>query len=107
VGESEEPWEGQIAENDASCPRPFPPLCMIEARYTTTNPHLASFLVSEGANLLSLQRTGPKRVQFAFAACRELHVLLRLYWGGHPIPIVPCKLLDTLHDLKCRSITRH
>jgi hypothetical protein len=74
--------------------------------YTTTDPHLAAFLVSEGAELTSLRRTGPKRVLFSFAASRELHVLLRLYWGGHPLPVVPSKLLDALHDLKCRSITR-
>ncbi len=74
--------------------------------YTTTDPHLAAFLVSEGADLLSLVRTGPKRVVFSFPASRELHVLLRQYWGGHPLPVIPAKLLDTLHDLKCRSITR-
>ncbi|MDB5312546.1 MAG: hypothetical protein JWO38_6748 [Gemmataceae bacterium] len=79
---------------------------MTSPQYTTTDPHLAAFLVSEGAALTSLTRTGPKRVLFSFTASRELHVLLRLYWGGHPIPVVPFQLLVTLHDLKCRSITR-
>jgi predicted transcriptional regulator len=79
---------------------------MTTSRYTTNDPHLAAFLVSEGAELLSLARTGPKRVLFSFPASRELHVLLRQYWGGHTLPVVPSKLLDTLHDLKCRSITR-
>lgn len=74
--------------------------------YTTADPHLAAFLVTEGTLLLGLRRTGPKRVLFTFPASRELHVLLRLYWGAHPLPVVPSKLLDALHDLKCRSITR-
>jgi hypothetical protein len=80
---------------------------MTDATYTTADPHLASFLVSEGADLLGLRRTGPKKVVFSFEASRELHALLRLYWGGRPLPVVPSELLGTLHDLKCRSITRH
>ena len=79
---------------------------MTDPVYTTADPHLAAFLVSEGAELTSLRRTGPKRVLFSFPASRELHVLLRQYWGGHPLPVVPSKLLGTLHDLKCRAITR-
>ncbi len=79
---------------------------MTAPQYTTNDPHLAAFLVSEGSTLLELRRTGPKRVLFSFPASRELHMLLRLYWGGHPIPIVPSKILNTLHDLKCRSIAR-
>jgi hypothetical protein len=78
----------------------------MKAVYTTIDPHLASFLVSEGAVLTGLKRTGPKTVLFSFEASRELHMLLRLYWGGHPIPVVPAKLLRTLRDLKRRSITR-
>jgi hypothetical protein len=62
--------------------------------------------MSEGAELTALRRTGPKRVLYSFTASRELHVLLRLYWGGRPLPVVPSKLLGTLHDLKCRGITR-
>jgi hypothetical protein len=78
---------------------------MISPQYTTTDSHLAAFLVSEGAPLTRLKRIGPKKVRFSFSASRELHVLLRLYWGGHPLPVVPFRLLATLHDLKCRSIT--
>ena len=79
---------------------------MIDTLHTTTDPHLAAFLVSERAKFIGLERTGPKRVHFSFIADRELHVLIRLYRGGCPIPIVPSKLLATLHDLKCLSITR-
>lgn len=79
---------------------------MADATYTTTDPHLAAFLVTEGAELTGLKRTGPKRVLYSFAANRELHVLLRVYWGGHPLPVVPSKLLDELHRLKCLSIAR-
>jgi len=79
---------------------------MIDALHSTTDSHLAAFLVSEGARFIGLERTGPKRVHFWFIADRELHVLLRLYWGGHPIPLVPSTLLGTLHTLKCLSITR-
>ena len=85
----------------------FPTLRMTTAQYTTDDSHLAAFLVCEGADLTSLRRTGPKRVLFSFTASRELHVLLGLYWGGQPLPVVPAKLLDALHDLKCRSITRN
>ena len=74
--------------------------------HTTGDFHLAAFLVSEGIPLLYLDRVSTKRVFFTFPASRELHVLLRLFWGRHPIPVVPAALLDTLHDLKCRSITR-
>lgn len=79
---------------------------MISPQYTTRDPHLAAFLVNEGAPLYYLERLGPKTVLFSFPPSRELHLLLRLYWGSHPIPIVPSQLLKTLHDLKCRSITR-
>jgi hypothetical protein len=79
---------------------------MTAPQYTTNDPHLAAFLVSEGAALTSLRRTSPKRVLFSFTASRELHVLLRLYWGGRPLPIAPSRLLGVLHDLKCRGITR-
>jgi hypothetical protein len=74
--------------------------------YTTADIHVASFLRSEGATFLGCQRIRPKRVDFDFLADRELHLLLRLYWGGQPLPIVPSKLLAAHHELKCLSITR-
>lgn len=79
---------------------------MTKATYTTIDPHLATFLWNEGANLCGLQRLGPKTMQYSFTADAELHVLLRQYWGGHELPIVPAKLLATRHKLKCLSITR-
>ncbi|HYT88456.1 MAG TPA: hypothetical protein VEL76_07090 [Gemmataceae bacterium] len=79
---------------------------MTDILHTTNDWHLAAFLVCEGARFVGLERTGPKRVRFSFAADRELHVLIRLYRGGHSIPVVPSKLLETLHTLRCLSITR-
>lgn len=79
---------------------------MTDALHTTTDPHLAAFLVSEGATLADLRRVGPKTVLFSFATGRKLHLLLRAYWGGYPIRVVPAELFDALHRLKCRSITR-
>ena len=79
---------------------------MVSPTYTTGDPHLAAYVVSEGTPLLYLERLSRRRVLFTFPASRGLHVLLRLYWGRHPIPVVPAVLLETLHDLKCRSITR-
>ena len=74
--------------------------------HVTADPHLAAFLVSEGETLVDLRRVGPKKVLFSFVACHELHVLLREYWGGYPVPVVPAQLFEALHQLKCLSITR-
>ena len=79
---------------------------MTEPLYATSDLHLAAFLVNEGASFVGLRRIGPKKVLFSFVACRELHVLLRVYWGCHPVPIVPAHLLAALHRLKCLAITR-
>ena len=79
---------------------------MTPPAYTTTDPYLACFLVCEGGQLTGLLRTGPKKVLYSFAPSRELHVLLRLYWGGQPLPVVPSKLFATHFELKCRSICR-
>ncbi len=79
---------------------------MTTPTYTTTDPNLAAFLWNEGASLRGLRRLAPKRVEYAFTADAELHDLLRQYWGGDELPIVPSKLLATRHQLKCRSITR-
>jgi hypothetical protein len=74
--------------------------------HTITDPYLASFLTSQKARLVSCKRTGPKTVEFRFAADRRLHDLLRLYWSGEPVWFAPSRLLDSLRALKSRSITR-
>lgn len=79
---------------------------MIDALYTTTDAHLSAFLVNEGARFVGLDRLSSKRVLFSFIADRELHVLLRRYWSGDPIPLVPSRLLGTLFSLRCLSIRR-
>lgn len=74
--------------------------------HTTNDAHLAAFLVTEGARFVGLERSGPKRVHYSFIADRQLHSLIRVYRAGHPVLIVPCRLLGTLHDLRCLSIAR-
>jgi hypothetical protein len=72
----------------------------------TTDPYLASFLLNQGGVLLYCERLGPKRVEFNFAADRRLHDVLRLYWSGVPVEVVPSRLFDALRFLKSRSLTR-
>jgi hypothetical protein len=79
---------------------------MDDALHTTIDPHLAAFLLTEGARFVGLERSGPKRVHFSFIADRQLHSLIRIYRAGHPVLIVPSLLLGTLHDLRCLSIAR-
>jgi Domain of unknown function (DUF5659) len=74
--------------------------------YTTSDLHIAAYLLCEGANFLGCERLRPKKMAFHFVADEGLHVLLRLYWRGQPLPIVPSKLLAALHQLKCLSIRR-
>lgn len=79
---------------------------MSSATYTTSDLHVAAFLVNQGASFLGCERVRPKRVEFHFEADERLHELLRVYWRATPVPIVPAKLLAALHRLKCLSITR-
>jgi hypothetical protein len=80
---------------------------MTEPNYKTHDPYLASFLLSEGGVLAGCTRNGPKQVEFRFVADRALHELLRLYWSGVPMLVVPCELFAALRKLKSRSfVTR-
>lgn len=91
--------------------RPVPPMlgvslspaCMDTPLYRTNDPYLAAFLVSEGAPLAGRTRLGPKRVEFRFEADERLHHLLRLYWSGQPLFLVPSGLFRSLRRLKGRS----
>ncbi len=74
--------------------------------YRTTDIYLASFLVTQGAELTGHERLGPKRTEYRFVAGRPLHEQLRLYWSGEPVLLVPWVLLATLHRLRCESIVR-
>ena len=74
--------------------------------YKTIDPYLASFILSEGAVFVGCRRLGPKTVEFSFLADRQLHVLLRAYWSGLAMLMVPARLFDALRFLKSRSITR-
>ncbi len=81
------------------CPR------MTAPHYTTHDPYLASFAVSQGIPLAGCKRLGPKKVEFRFEAGPRLHGLLRLYWSGVPVFIAPAQLLAALRHLKSRSLT--
>ncbi|MDB5310156.1 MAG: hypothetical protein JWO38_4358 [Gemmataceae bacterium] len=79
---------------------------MDDALHTTIDPHLAAFLVNEGARFVGLERSGPKRVHYSFIADLQLHTLIRVYRASLPVLIVPSQLFETLHDLRCLSIDR-
>ncbi len=72
--------------------------------HRTTDPYLASFVLSEGAALAGCTRLGPKKVEFRFVADAHLHDLLRLYWSGVPTPVTPVRLFGALRRLKSRSL---
>src|SRR5205085_33573 len=74
--------------------------------YATNDPYLASFVLSEGAVLLGCRRLAPKRVEFRFESDWRLHELLRLYWGGQPIRLVPADLFRAHRYLKRRTVVR-
>jgi hypothetical protein len=74
--------------------------------YTTNDPYLASFVLSEGAVLAGCTRLGPKKVEFRFVADRSLHNLLRLYWSGNLTFVSPGRLFAALRQLKSRSFTQ-
>ena len=74
--------------------------------YSTNDPYLASFVLSEGAVLAGCTRLGPKKVEFRFVADRRLHELLRLYWSGVATPIAPMRLFGVHRQLKRRSFTQ-
>lgn len=77
------------------------------AEYVTTDFYLSAFLCHRGATLLGLRRLGPKKVEFRFATGEQLHVLLRLYWGGGLTLVIPWELFTCYHRLKCLSIDRY
>jgi hypothetical protein len=81
----------------------FPDARMTEPLYKTTDVYLSAFLLSEGAKPEGRTRLAPKRVEFRFRADERLHELLRLYWRGRPLLVVPARLFGALRTLKERS----
>lgn len=79
---------------------------MNQPHYTTNDPYLASFVISEGGMLAGCQRLGPKKVEFRFLADRDLHQTLRVYWSRLPVYAVPYRLFAALRMLKSRSLTQ-
>lgn len=74
--------------------------------HTTTDIHLAGYLDANGATLHHTRRLGPKKVAYRFVADERVHGLLRLYWGGQPVPMVPGQFAASLRKLKRLSIFR-
>jgi hypothetical protein len=72
--------------------------------YRTVDIYLASFLLCQGAKLVSYQKVRPKRTEFRFLANEDLHHQLRLYWSRERVLVVPFKLLGSLYRLKCLAI---
>lgn len=79
---------------------------MTAPHYTTNDPYLASFLLSERAVLAGFRRLAPKRVEFRFVADRRLHELIRVYWSNERTLVVPRKLFDALRWFKRRSLSQ-
>lgn len=77
---------------------------MLPAGYTTNDPYLASFLLSEGSRLIGYRRLGRRRVEFRFAADRTLHELVRLYHSRRLLQISPARLFESLKELKRRPV---
>ena len=75
-----------------------------QPEYTTNDPYLASFVVSEGGVLAGCRRLGPKRVEFRFVPSRQLHQILRVYWSGLPVHVTPYRLFAALRMLKSRTL---
>ncbi len=84
----------------------LPPARMSAPHYTTNDPYLASFLLSERAVLAGFRRIAPKTVEFRFLADRRLHELIRLYWSDEPAFVVPRKHFDALRWFKKRSLAQ-
>lgn len=84
----------------------FPYPHMTVPHYKTTDPYLASYVISEGAVLAGCTRLGPKKVEFRFVADAHLHELLRRYWSGARLSIAPARLFAALRLLKSRSFVR-
>lgn len=80
---------------------------MLPPEYVTMDFFLAAFLVHKGGTLRSLRRHGPKKVEFRFATGEQLHALLRLYWSGNVVPVIPWEMFLCYHRLKCLSIDRY
>ena len=77
---------------------------MNQSLYTTNDPYLASFVISEGGVLAGCQRLGPKKVEFRFVPDRQLHEILRVYWSRLPIHVTPYCLYAALRFLKRRTM---
>jgi hypothetical protein len=80
---------------------------MTAVLHTVTDPLLAGYLDANGVVLDHCQRLGPKKVAYRFITGERLHGLLRLYWSGQPVPMVPGKFAESLRKLKRMSIFRN
>ncbi len=74
--------------------------------YATTDSYLAAFLAANGAVFDHLHRLSPKKVAYHFISDPRVHGLLRLYWSGADVPMVPARFAEAHRRLKCLSIAR-
>ncbi len=75
---------------------------MKETNYeTTTDLGLAATLVASGFNIVSVDRTDPRRVVFAFQDTSELQEHITRFWSDDLL-IPAGLLLDTVRKLKAR-----
>ena len=78
----------------------------MKAFYRTNDIYLASFLIAEEAEVISVRRVGPKTVEVCFASDWRLHELIRFYRRERPLSVIPLRLFEALKSVKSRSRLR-
>ncbi len=73
---------------------------MNPSHYETSDKYLGSFLLSQGASLVSYSRVSTRRVVFRFVTNERLHELLRVYRTLTPVTFVPLQFVAALRCLK-------
>jgi hypothetical protein len=69
--------------------------------FITADLNLASTLISLNYEILDLDKSNPKKIQFAFSRSPNLIQDINNYWGGS-LRINPRMLFDSQKMLKCR-----
>lgn len=69
--------------------------------YETSDIYIAAFLMTVGADLVGVDRSDRKRVKFQLKTDPETREeLVRGYWSGKAMTIVPSQLFSCLKHLK-------
>ncbi|MFH0851712.1 MAG: hypothetical protein V1876_03100 [Candidatus Peregrinibacteria bacterium] len=69
--------------------------------------YVASFLVSQGAQLEGTERTPDGRVHFLLRRMEGMDELLQAYWSNSPVSVVPAQLFASLKFLKSVLHAQH